>query len=300
MIEVKNLKKSFGSLNVLKGITTTINKGEKVVVIGPSGSGKSTLLRCINFLDSVDSGKMTLDGKVMFDGPLNKKDKTVSYKCLNFGFAYSPFTLLPNYSVFKNISLVPTTLLRERYKKIKKIAKLNNVEEEIDDVEGKKEVENSFKDFALTNNDLIFINKNNDKANKKEWFNKERDEIRLKCTENLKKVGLEDKNWAYPTQLSFGQQQRVAIAKVASLNAKVLCFDDLTTTESYKAVKNIKDKNRAIIVVTNELEFAKTVSDKVVFMADGEIDAIGTPKEIFEESKSKKLKSFLESFNYKK
>ncbi|MBQ0099757.1 MAG: amino acid ABC transporter ATP-binding protein [Firmicutes bacterium] len=293
-LEISNFNKKYGKTEALKDINLSIEKGEIVSIIGPSGSGKSTLLRCINFRESVDSGKMALDGNVLIDGPLNKKDKTLTNKCLKFGYVYSPLNLIPEFSVFKNISLVPTALLREKYKKIKKVTKLNK-EEEVDTGEEK----NLDEKVNINRNDLMFPNKNENKANKKEWFDKERDEIRIECSNNLKKVGLEDKNWAFPNELSFGQQQRVAIAKELSSNPMVLCCDDLTTVEVYNTLKSLKDKKMPIIVATHELDFAKNVSDKVVFMMDGAIEAVGTPKEIFETPKSKKLKAFLSSVKYK-
>ena len=102
-LEISNFNKKYNGTQALKDINLEIEKGEIVTVIGPSGSGKSTLLRCIGFMDSIDSGKMSLDGNVLLDGPFNKKDKTLTNKCLKFGYVCAPFNLIPEYSVFKNI-----------------------------------------------------------------------------------------------------------------------------------------------------------------------------------------------------
>ncbi len=294
-LEISNFNKKFGNTQALKDINLAIEKGEIVSIIGPSGSGKSTLLKCINFMESVDSGKMELNGNVLIDGPLNKKDKTLTDKSLKFGYVAQPVNLIPEYSVFKNISLVPTALLRTKYKNIKKVTKLNTFEE-VDNDEG---IEPEEPKLVTDANAILYLNKSSsNKENKKEWFNKERDEIRIECSKNLKKVGLEDKNWAYPGELSSGQQQRVAIAKALSNKPKVLCCDDLTTVEVYKVLQSLKDKNMPIIIATHELDFAKNVSDKVVFMADGEIVAVGKPEVIFDSPKSKKIKDFLSNIKY--
>ena len=118
--------------------------------------------------------------------------------------------------------------------------------------------------------------------------------------ELLKKVGLSDKEKAYPFQLSGGQQQRVAIARALALHPEVLCFDEPTsaldpelTGEVLRVIRGLKEKNYTMIVVTHEMEFAKCVADVVIYMADGVIEEMGTPEQIFEHPRSEKLKSFL-------
>ncbi|MBQ0099755.1 MAG: amino acid ABC transporter ATP-binding protein [Firmicutes bacterium] len=269
-LEIKNFHKKFGQTEVLKGIDLSINKGDVVSIIGSSGSGKTTLLRCINFLEMPDNGIMLLDGNTLFDSQENKKDneKTLREKRLNFGLVFQSFNLFPQYSVFKNLTLAPTLFLKEQLKEMKKTEK--------------------------------------SKAKRKEWFYNEREKVRENCMALLKKVGLEDKSFSYPCELSGGQCQRVAIARALALNPKVLCFDEPTsaldpelTGEVLKVIKSLKEKDRTMIIVTHEMGFAKNVSDKVVFMADGVIEEEGTPTEVFEKPKSEKLKSFLSSINNK-
>lgn len=126
--------------------------------------------------------------------------------------------------------------------------------------------------------------------------------ITQKAETLIAKVGLSDKKEAYPCQLSGGQQQRVAIARALALNPHVLCFDEPTsaldpelTGEVLRVIKGLKSKDNTMIVVTHEMEFAKNVADKVIFMADGIIEEMGTPQEVFENPKSEKTKAFLSS-----
>ena len=127
-----------------------------------------------------------------------------------------------------------------------------------------------------------------------------KDELEKQAMEIIKKVGLEDRITHYPSQLSGGQKQRVAIARALMLNPDVLCFDEPTsaldpelTGEVLKVIKSLKTGNSTMIVVTHEMEFAKNVSDKVIFMANGVIEEYGEPKQLFENPKSNKLKAFL-------
>ena len=134
------------------------------------------------------------------------------------------------------------------------------------------------------------------KQNKKEIYS----EIDARAEEILKVTGLMAKKDAYPYQLSGGQQQRVAIARALMLSPKILCFDEPTsaldpelTGEVLKVIKELKSSDRTMIIVTHELAFARGVSDKVMFMADGVIEEFGTPEEVFENPTSPKLKAFL-------
>lgn len=262
-LEIKNFNKTFNNdLHVLKDINFTLEKGEVLSIIGHSGSGKTTLLRCINFLTELDTGEMILDNETLLDLSVMKKikDSELREKRLNFGMVFQSFNLFPQYSVKDNISLAPILRLKEKYKKDKK-----NV------------------NFSL-----------------------EKQKIEEETFNLLKKVGLSDKANSYPCELSGGQCQRVAIARALALNPKVLCFDEPTsaldpelTGEVLKVIKSLKQKDRTMIIVTHEMAFAKNVSDKIIFMADGEICEMGTPKELFNNPKSDKLKLFLTSANNK-
>lgn len=278
-LEIKNFNKSFGDTSVLKGIDLEVNKGEVVSIIGSSGSGKTTLLRCINFLETPDVGEMVLDDEVLIDTKSGKKDneKTLCAKSLLFGLVFQSFNLFPQYSVEKNITLAPLLGLKDKTIKLKKQLK---------------------KEKALSRKEI--------KAKVLSFKNEEKEKIEKECDSLLEKVGLTDKKNSYPCELSGGQCQRVAIARALALKPKILCFDEPTsaldpelTGEVLKVIKSLKQKDRTMIIVTHEMGFAKNVSDKVVFMADGVIEEQGTPKEVFDNPKSEKLKSFLSNVSNK-
>ena len=242
VLEVKNIKKSFGKTEVLKGISFSLEKGEVLAVLGSSGGGKTTLLRCLNFLEFADSGTISVNSEVIYDGAAKtQNDAEIRKKRLHFGLVFQSFNLFPQYNVLKNISLAPTLL-------------------KIDSPEAIEELARSLID----------------------------------------RVGLSDKIDNYPCELSGGQQQRVAIARALALKPDILCFDEPTsaldpelTGEVLKVIKNLKSNDSTMIVVTHEMEFAKNVADKIIFMADGLIEEMGTPDEVFNHPKSEKTKAFL-------
>ena len=176
-LEIKNFCKSFGQTEVLNGIDLSVEKGEAVSVIGSSGSGKTTLLRCINFLEKPDKGVMILDGETLFDAETdkNEKESDLREKRLNFGLVFQSFNLFPQYNVLDNLTLAPLLLLKEK-------------------------LDEQFKGKS--------------RKQRKEIFNAEKEKVIAECTELLYKVGLSDKIKAYPCELSGGQCQRVAIARV--------------------------------------------------------------------------------------
>lgn len=271
--ELENIYKNFGETEVLKGINLTINKGEVVSIIGSSGSGKTTLLRCVNFLETPDKGVMKLDGKELFSYPEKKKTKEKERlkNALKFGLVFQQFHLFPQYTALKNVTLAPTLALKRR---------LNEENEKL-----KAENKGYFERRKL----LAEIKK-------KELKNIEEEALVL-----LKKVGLEEKTASYPSELSGGQQQRVAIARALALKPDILCFDEPTsaldpelTGEVLKVIKSLKGDGRTMIIVTHEMTFARNVSDKVIFMADGVIEEQGTPEEVFGFPKSQKTKNFLQ------
>ena len=254
-LEIKDFRKTFGNNNVLKGISLSVEKGEVLSIIGSSGSGKTTLLRCMNFLETPDEGVMILDGETLFDAEKDKKIKenALRIKRLNFGLVFQSFNLFPQYSVMDNITLAPLLQLKERCKKDKTVN-----------------------------------------------FAEEKQKILAEAEELLEKIGLTEKAAEYPYQLSGGQQQRVAIARALALKPKILCFDEPTsaldpelTGEVLKVIRSLKGEDRTMIIVTHEMGFAKNVSDKVVFMAQGVIEEEGAPKDVFDNPKSEKLKAFL-------
>lgn len=243
LLEVKNIQKSFGKTEVLKGISFSLEKGEVLAIIGSSGSGKTTLLRCLNFLETPDNGTISVNEKLLIDGAdkTTLKDEQIRENRLHFGLVFQSFNLFPQYTVLENVTLAPTLLKK-----------------------GSEE------------------------------------EIKAKAISLIERVGLSEKIGAYPCELSGGQQQRVAIARALIMNPDVLCFDEPTsaldpelTGEVLKVIKGLKSSDSTMIVVTHEMEFAKNVADKIIFMADGIIEEMGTPEEVFDNPQSEKTKAFL-------
>ena len=245
-LEIKNLKKNYGKVEVLKGIDFCLEEGQVLAIIGSSGSGKTTLLRCLNFLETPNDGSITVKGNVLYDcaDATTLNDETIRQNRLHFGLVFQNFNLFPQYSVHQNITLAPTLL------------KKGTAEE---------------------------INATADKL--------------------LAQVGLSEKANAYPHQLSGGQQQRVAIARALAMNPEVLCFDEPTsaldpelTGEVLRVIRDLKYQGNTMIVVTHEMDFARSVADVVIFMADGVIEEMGTAEEVFDNPKSEKTKAFLHGF----
>lgn len=269
-LEIKNFTKKYEETEVLKGINLNIEKGEVVSVIGSSGSGKTTLLRCINFLEFPDAGKMILDGTTILncDEKIKYGYNELRDKRLDFGLVFQSFNLFPQYSVFENVVLAPGLLLEEKFNKFKKNEK--------------------------------------NKTARAEFIKSEKAKIAKEAEELLEKTGLSEKRNSYPCELSGGQCQRVAIARALALKPRVLCFDEPTsaldpelTGEVLNVIKSLKNENRTMIIVTHEMGFAKNISDKVVFMADGVICEEGTPQNLFSNPQTDKLKSFLKNVNDK-
>lgn len=263
ILEVKNIHKNFGEAQVLKGINFSLEKGEVLAIIGSSGSGKTTLLRCLNFLERPDEGEIAVDGEVIFDASSKEKssESSVRRNRLHFGLVFQSFNLFPQYTVINNITLAAKLANKDRLKTLKKSMKRDEYRRELKTSE---------------------------------------EEIEKNALELLRRVGLAEKANAYPCELSGGQQQRVAIARALAMTPDILCFDEPTsaldpelTGEVLNVIRGLKSSDRTMIVVTHEMEFAKNVSDRVIFMANGIIEEMGEPKEIFENPKSDALKAFL-------
>ena len=270
-LEIRNITKKFGENNVLKGIDFDMNKGEVLSIIGSSGSGKTTLLRCLNYLETADSGTVTLDGEVIFDGASDKKQSAeeIRLKRLNLGMVFQSFNLFPHYNVLKNVTIAPTLYAKDTLDADKK---------KIKSAKDKKQAKEALR------------------LKKKETL----DNIEKEAKEVLKRVGLGDKLSAYPCELSGGQQQRVAIARALMMKPKILCFDEPTsaldpelTGEVLRVIKELKCDDRTMIIVTHEMGFAKSVSDKVIFMAEGIVAEEGTPQAVFDNPQNPITKAFL-------
>lgn len=253
ILEVNNLEKSFGKNEVLKGISLSLEEGRVLSIIGSSGSGKTTLLRCINFLETADSGSIMVDGDILFDGEDKKKHKAkeTREKQLKIGLVFQQFNLFPQYNVLDNVTLAVKLKAKER------------------------------PDY---------------KQNKKQILR----EIDEKAMKLLSDMGLSDKIDHYPCQLSGGQQQRVSIARAMALEPKILFFDEPTsaldpelTGEILKVIRELAEKQMTMVIVTHEMNFAKEVSDYIVFMDDGVIAEEGEAQELITNPKTERLKAFL-------
>ncbi len=248
-IEMNQIRKKFGSLEVLKDVTLHVEEGEVISIIGPSGSGKSTFLRCLCQLETIDGGSIIVGGDTMVSQPAGSgkavyaEPSKVRAICRRMGMCFQHFNLFPHMTVLDNILEAPRI------------------------VKGMKT-----------------------------------DEIMPTAKELLEKVGLWDKRDEYPSRLSGGQQQRVAIARALAMKPDIMLFDEPTsaldpelTGEVLRTIKQLADADMTMIIVTHEMAFAKEVSDRVIFMADGIIQEEGTPQQIFEHPENERTQNFLKS-----
>ena len=234
ILRTENLQKSFGSLQVLKGVTTTVRKGEVLSVIGPSGGGKSTFLRCLNLLETPSGGKVFFKGQ----------DITTLNICQyrqKLGMVFQNFNVFPNLTVLRNITLAPT------------------LERKVPKAEAEAE-----------------------------------------AMELLSRVGLADKAAEYPRKLSGGQKQRLAIVRALAMHPEVMLFDEPTSAldpemvkEVLKVISDLARTGMTIVVVTHEMAFAREVSDRVLFIADGIIQEDAAPDEFFTCPRNPATKKFL-------
>lgn len=237
MINVENITKDFGDLTVLKGISTSVKKGEVVAVIGPSGSGKSTFLRCLNGLEEATTGEITIQDQVITD----KNTDIMKVRQL-IGMVFQHFNLFPHMSVLGNVSYAP-----------KKVKGLDDTQAE-----------------------------------------------RI-ATDLIERVGLGDKLQDFPNQLSGGQKQRVAIARALAMEPEVMLFDEPTSALDPEMVKEVLDVMKGLaesgmtmIVVTHEMNFAKEVADRILFLDDGSLVEEGNPHTFFTNPTTDRAKQFLE------
>ena len=239
MIELRNLRKSFDSLEVLKDINLKIDKGDVISILGSSGSGKTTCLRCMNFLEKSDGGTLVFDGQEYDLAHISKKDIAAIRRKTAFVFQ--------NYNLFLNKTV------------------LENVME------------------ALT------VVRKVDKQSAKD-----------KAIEVLEKVGMGDKLDYYPSKLSGGQQQRVSIARALAYDPEVIYFDEPTSAldpeligEVLSVMRDLAKSGITMVVVTHEMNFARNVSTKVVFMENGEIIKCAAPDDFFEHQDDERIKQFI-------
>ena len=256
ILEVKDLTKNFGSTKVLKGITFSLEEGKVLSIIGSSGSGKTTLLRCINGLETATSGKITVNDKVVFNSDITDKKELKALRHNQQNIGL----------VFQQFNLFP------------QYTALGNVT------------------LAMK---LAAKKRPDYKQNKKAIL----EEIDTVAKKYLDKVGLSDKLNNYPCELSGGQQQRVSIARALAMNPQILFFDEPTsaldpelTGEILKTIRQLAEDKMTMVIVTHEMNFAKDVSDEVIFMDDGVIAEQGTPEDVLVNSKNPRTKAFLNSY----
>ena len=263
LLNVENIRKSYGKTEVLKDISFSLKKGEVLAIIGSSGSGKTTLLRCLNFLETPGNGKISVNDKVLFDSndSYAKSDSEIRKRRLHFGLVFQSFNLFPQYTVIENIMLAPKLAAKEQIKQTGEYMGAKSYKEALEII----------------------------KSNAKSL---------------LERVGLSEKSESYPCNLSGGQQQRVAIARALALNPDVLCFDEPTsaldpelTGEALNVIRSLKTSDSTMIVVTHEIEFARDVADKIIFMADGVIAEEGTPEQVINNPQNPRTQAFLSRFN---
>ena len=240
ILEVKDLHKSFGEQEVLKGISTEVNRGDVIAIIGPSGCGKSTFLRSLNLLETPTSGQILFEGTDMTD-----KSTDINVTRQKIGMVFQQFNLFANMTIKANIMLAPVKL------------------------------------GVMT-----------------------KDEASKKADELLTRIGLLDKADAYPAQLSGGQKQRVAIIRSLAMNPDVILFDEPTsaldpeiTAGILKVLKDLAAEKMTMVIVTHEIDFARKVADRVIFMDGGVIVEQGSAEEVIGNPKNERTKAFLSHLN---
>jgi ABC-type histidine transport system ATPase subunit len=246
VIEVSELHKSFGALEVLKGVSLSALEGEVVVLIGSSGSGKSTLLRCINMLEIPDSGTVTIAGEEIALTGQGQHRRIVDEGQIRrirseLGMVFQQFNLWSHMTVLENVMEAPL--------KVQK------------------------RDPGEVESEAIIM---------------------------LRKVGIDSKASSYPAQLSGGQQQRAAIARALCINPRVMLFDEPTSAldpelqlEVVRVIKLLAEERRTMLLVTHDMELARSIADRVVFLHLGRIEEEGTVHEVFGATRSARLRQFL-------
>ncbi|WP_375452487.1 ABC transporter ATP-binding protein [uncultured Devosia sp.] len=251
IVAIRDLHKSFGDLEVLKGISFNAREGEVVSLIGSSGSGKSTLLRCINMLEVPDQGSVAIAGediRLRGEGAHRRiaDEHQIQRIRSELGMVFQSFNLWAHLSILDNVMEVPLVVQK-----------------------------------------------------------RPRAEVEAEARAMLAKVGIAEKAAAYPAQLSGGQQQRAAIARALCINPRVMLFDEPTSAldpelevEVLRVIKILADEGRTMVLVTHDMEFARSVSDRVIFLHQGRIEEEGTPDQVFGATRSPRLKQFLNAANH--
>ena len=236
LLDLVNITKSYDGVTILDDLNLYIRENEFLTLLGPSGCGKSTLLRCINALEPVQDGSISLHGK-----DIRKGSKNITEMRQKIGMVFQSYELFPHLTVLDNITLSPVKVQKRK-----------------------------------------------------------KDEVKAEAMELLQRVGLADKAASYPRQLSGGQKQRVAIVRALAMSPSILFFDEPTsaldpelTGEILEVIRLLADDHMTMVIVTHEMSFARAISNRVIFMADGYIVEEGAPEQIFERPTQERTKQFL-------
>ena len=236
LIETRNLTKSFGGLQVLKGVDLQVHQGEAIAIIGPSGGGKSSFLRCLNLLETPDGGDVIFEGQ-----KINQKGTDVDQYRQKMGMVFQHFNVFPHMTVLQNITLAPVLLKK-----------------------------------------------------------KTPAEAEAQALSLLERIGLLDKKDEYPRKLSGGQKQRLAIVRALAMEPDVMLFDEPTSAldpemvgEVLSVIRTLVKDGMTTVIVTHEMGFAREVSDRIIFISDGQIVEQGTPSELLEHPKEQRTRDFL-------
>lgn len=241
LLTINNVVKRFDDTTILDGISFSVKKSEVIVIVGPSGCGKSTLLRCINALEPIQEGSITLDGDV-----IERNSKMLPLLRQRIGMVFQSYDLFPHLTVLDNILLAPC--------KVQK---------------------------------------------------RDKEEVKQEAMSLLERVGLKEKAKSYPRELSGGQKQRVAIVRALCMHPEILLFDEVTAALDPEMVREVLDvmldlakQGRTMLIVTHEMQFARAIADRIIFLDNGKIVEEATPDEFFDNPKTERAKQFLNTFEF--
>ncbi|MDY5305437.1 amino acid ABC transporter ATP-binding protein [Fusobacterium sp.] len=241
ILSAQQIEKNYDKLEVLKNLNLDVHQGEVVVIIGPSGCGKSTFLRCLNGLEEINSGTISLNGEI-----INRDSEKLRKMREKIGMVFQSYELFPHLTILENILLAPTVV---------------------------------------------------QKRNK--------DEVKKQALKLLERVNLLDKQNSFPRQLSGGQKQRVAIVRALCMNPEVMLFDEVTAALDPEMVREVLDvmlelakDGMTMIIVTHEMQFARAVADRIIFMDQGNIVEQGEPEKFFTAPKTERAQKFLNTFKF--
>lgn len=241
LLTIDNVVKRFDDATILDGISFSVKKSEVIVIVGPSGCGKSTLLRCINALEPIQEGSITLDGDV-----IERNSKTLPLLRQRIGMVFQSYDLFPHLTVLDNVLLAPC--------KVQK---------------------------------------------------RDKEEVKQEAMSLLERVGLKEKAKSYPRELSGGQKQRVAIVRALCMDPEILLFDEVTAALDPEMVREVLDvmldlakQGRTMLIVTHEMQFARAIADRIIFLDNGKIVEEATPDEFFDNPKTERAKQFLNTFEF--